>query len=102
LKSFNPFHKQSRSRQQKVLLTPPNKAVPTGVFASILNAKNLIPGLGQNTQDEIAKTTAIFTVFSESKENLSRAMLERSIGTNLTNTLLGFFANNLQAFGYTG
>jgi len=74
----------------KGFINPANKAVPTGVFASILNAKNLIPGLGQNTQDEIAKTTAIFTVFSESKENLSRAMLERSIGTNLTNTLLGF------------
>lgn len=72
------------------LVDPANKPIPTGVFAAVANAPQDIAGLTSLTQDELAKTASIFTTMSASQQDLYRTILTRSLGENITNTILGF------------
>ena len=72
------------------LIDPTKGVVPTGVFAAISKTGEQVSGLSQVTQDEVAKTSVLMTVFSENQDNLYRTLLVRSVGENLTNKVLGF------------
>lgn len=72
------------------LINPENKPVPPGAFAALVNVPDKFDGLSNVTQDELAKSTSIFVTFSESQDDLYRTVLTRTLGDNLTNTVLGF------------
>ena len=65
-----------------------NKPIPTGVFASLVQAPDKIQNLSDITKDELAKTSAITTASWESWNNFKRDILIRSVGPNLTNMVL--------------
>lgn len=73
----------------KALLNPTEQPIPVGVVAATAKAPEIIAGLTNSAQSELAKTTSIFTAFSENKDNLYRTILLRSVGENVTNTVLG-------------
>jgi len=73
----------------QALINPAQKPVPVGVFAAATKVSEQIPGLSAVAQTELAKTTSVFTVFTESKDNLYRTVLLRSLGENITDTVLG-------------
>lgn len=62
-------------------IDPANKPVPTGVFAALTKYKE---------SPEIQKTGVIYTLVSEEKQNLYREILNRTVGINLANKVLGF------------
>ena len=63
-----------------VFIDPSNKPIPTGVFAALAKQKEL---------PEVQKTGALFTLISEEKQNLYREILNRTLGMNLANKVLG-------------
>ncbi len=73
----------------QALINPAQKPVPVGVFAATAKAPELIPDLSSVAQRELVKTTSMLTVFSESNDNLYRTVLLRTLGENITNTVLG-------------
>lgn len=74
----------------KGLINPVEKTTPPGVFAALAKAPNKIPGLDPAAAEELTKTVAIFTAFSENQDDLYRTVLKRSLGENITNHVLGF------------
>ena len=65
----------------KVFIDPAQKPIPTGVFAALTTYKD---------SPEIQKTGVIYTLLSEEKQNLYREILNRTVGINLANKVLGF------------
>jgi hypothetical protein len=72
------------------LINPENNPVPPGVFAALINVPNKVDGLSAVTKNELAKSASIFVTFSESQDDLYRTVLNRTLGDNLTNSVLGF------------
>jgi len=64
-----------------VFIDPSQRPVPTGVFAALTK---------YDKSPEVQKTAAIYTTLSEERQNLYREILNRTIGENLANKVLGF------------
>ena len=73
----------------QALIDPTNKTLPTGVFASIASVPEVMAKLSPETISEVGKSSAIFASFSESQQNLYRSLLNRAVGQNITNSVLG-------------
>lgn len=65
----------------QALINPPQKTIPTGVYSALSDFKE---------SAEIQKSAGVFTLISASKEDLYREILNRTVGLNLTNKILGF------------
>lgn len=71
------------------IVDPTAKVLPTGVFSSVAQASDVVANLSPDTVNEVAKSAAIFTSFSESQETLYRSVLNKAVGQNITNSVLG-------------
>ena len=63
-----------------VFIDPSQKQIPTGVFTALTK---------YDKSPEVQKTGVIYTVLSEERQNLYREILNRTIGVNLANRVLG-------------
>ncbi len=72
------------------LINPAEKPIPPGVFVTISKPSDQIPSLNPTASQELNKTIAVFSTFSESQDDLYRTVLKRSLGENITNHVLGF------------
>lgn len=62
-------------------IDPSQKQIPTGVFTALAK---------YNKSPEVQKTGALYTILSEERQNLYREILNRTIGVNLANKVLGY------------
>lgn len=72
------------------LINPAEKPIPPGVFVTISKPSDQIPSINPAASQELNKTIAVFSTFSESQDDLYRTVLKRSLGENITNHVLGF------------
>lgn len=74
----------------KSLINPGEKPTPPGVFAAIVTVPKKLPELTPIALEELSKSAVLFTTFSEGQDDLYRTILRRSLGENITNSVLDF------------
>lgn len=62
-------------------IDPSQKQIPTGVFAALAK---------YDKSPEVQKTGSLYTILSEERQNLYREILNRTVGVNLANKVLGY------------